>query len=99
MPEGTQILQILYECEKCGEVNAHLVAIAANTVNTRLCPTCNTAWGQYIRAQDAWLNLLEVDWEQRHAIDIAQVRRAIVDQLRYTREVGNLALKWLGRKS
>ena len=92
-----QIFQLLYKCEKCGDLNACPSAIAYGTVYTRLCPQCETGWGRYIRGTEVWASLLEVDWIIRHTIDALDARRAIADQLRYMREISNIALEWLGR--
>ena len=92
-----QVFQLLYECEKCGKLNAHPTTIAYGTIYTRLCPGCETDWGRYIRGTEVWTNLLEVDWIVRHTADALDAKRAIADQLRYMREVGSHALEWLSR--
>lgn len=91
------VFQLLYECEKCGVSDAAPARIGAGTVATRLCPTCETKWGIYIRAQEVWLCLLETDRAERYATDGMIAVRAISDGLRYRREACNLALDWLGR--
>ena len=95
--EEVQIMQALYECEKCGEVDALSTAIGASTVYTRLCPRCETDWGRYIRAFPVWLSLLQADWAERHAMDAIEASRAIADGQRYRREIADIAEKWLGR--
>ena len=95
--EEVQILQALYECEKCKQIDAHPTAIGASTVYTRLCPYCETNWGRYIRAQPVWLNLVQAGGAERHAMDAIEASRAIADGQRYRREVADIAEEWLGR--
>ena len=93
------IIQILYPCEKCGELDAPVFErIAGNTVTTRLCPVCVTEWGRYVRGLNVFLALLEAEWAERTSQGILGAGRAIAEQLRYREELCRLALRWLGRE-
>ena len=91
------LMQILYTCEKCGELNAHIERIGASTVTTRLCPRCVTLWGQYFRSQDTYLAYREAEWAEKRAESILEAGRLMAEGTRYLEEFRRLALRWLSR--